>query len=123
MIDYSNAEFNDSDAGDLMNENQDIANSYRSTSNLRIGAEYRLTPNISIRGGYAKIGDPYKSFIDEGYNTYSAGFGIKQNNFFFDMAYQYKEYDEDFVIYSGSNDIISLNNTNHQVRMTFGFKF
>ncbi len=123
MIDYSDAEFSDSDSGDMMNENQNIANSYQSTSNLRIGAEYRLTPNFSLRGGFAKIGDPYKSFIDEGYNTYSGGFGIKQNNFFFDMAYQYKEYNEDFVLYSGSNDIVGLSNTNHQVRMTFGFKF
>lgn len=123
MIDYSDSEFSDSDAGNLMNDNQNIANSYRSTSNVRIGAEYRLTPNFSLRGGYAKIGDPYKSFIDEGYDTYSAGFGIKQNNFFLDMAYQYKEYNEDFVLYSGSNDIVGLNNTNHQVRMTFGFKF
>lgn len=123
MIDYSNTEFNNSDAGDVMNENQEIAQSYQSTSNLKIGAEYRLTPNVSLRGGYAKYGDPYKSFINEGYDTYSGGFGFKQNNFFFDMAYLYKEYNEDFVLYSGSTDIVKLNNTNHQVRMTFGFKF
>lgn len=123
MINYSNAEFSKSDAGDSMSDNQGINNTYQSTSNLRIGAEYRLTPHFSLRGGYAKIGDPYKSAIDEGYNTYSGGFGIKQNNFFFDMAYQYKEYDEDMVLYSGGNDLVSLNNTNHQVRMTFGFKF
>ncbi|MFA9372271.1 MAG: OmpP1/FadL family transporter [Labilibaculum antarcticum] len=124
MIDYSNNEFNDSDVSDSMEDNQKIADTYQSTSNLRIGAEYRITPNFSLRGGYAKTGDPYKSAVNEGYDTYSGGFGIKQNNFFFDMAYQYKEYNEDFLMYDGSPDeFVRLNNTNHQVRMTFGFKF
>lgn len=123
MIDYRNAEFGVSESDYEMALNQSIVNSYRSSSNLRIGAEYRMTPNISLRGGFARIGDTYKGQTDEGYNTYSGGFGLKQNNFFFDLAYQYKEYTEDYVLYSGSSDIASLNNTNHQVRMTFGFKF
>ena len=119
MIDYSDAEF---DGEDYIGLNQDIANSYQSTYNLRIGGEYRLSHNISLRGGYAKIGDPYKGRIDESCELYSGGFGFKQNNFFFDLAYQYKEYDEDYVFYEGS-DIVTLNNKNHQLRMTFGFKF
>jgi len=81
-----------------------------------------LSHNLSLRGGYAKIGDPYKGKIDESCELYSGGFGFKQNNFFFDLAYQYKEYDEDYVFYEGS-DIVTLNNKNHQLRMTFGFKF
>lgn len=123
LIDYSNAEFSDDSNDNFLETNQVISNSYQSTANLRIGTEYRLTPNMSLRAGYARIGDPYKSNYDEGYNTYSGGLGIKEGNFFFDIAYQYKQYHEDFVLYSGASDIVRLNNKNQQVRMTFGFKF
>ena len=119
MIDYSNSEFDGADYTDL---NRSISDSYESTYNLRVGGEFRLNPNFSIRGGYAKIGDPYKGAIDESYETYSGGLGFKQNNFFFDLGYQFKEYDEDYVFYPGS-DIVTLNNKNHQLRMTFGFRF
>lgn len=118
-LDYSDSEFSD---GNYENINTEITSSYQSTSNLRIGAELRLTPNFSLRGGFASIGDPYKGQIDESYNIYSGGFGIKEKNFFFDLAYQYKDFDEDFVLYPGSN-IVTLNNKNQQLRMTFGFKF
>ncbi|WP_421918663.1 OmpP1/FadL family transporter [Marinifilum sp.] len=119
MIDYSNNEFDDNDYRDL---NQRISESYSSTHNLRIGGELRVNPNFSLRGGYAKIGDPYKGSIDESYEAYSGGLGFKQNNFFFDLGYQFREYDEDYVFYPES-DIVTLNNKNHQVRMTFGFRF
>jgi Long-chain fatty acid transport protein len=119
MVDYSNTEFDGSEYRDL---NQSISESYESTHNLRIGGEFRLNPNFSLRGGYARIGDPYKGDIDESYQTYSGGLGFKQNNFFFDLGYQFREYDEDYVFYEGS-DIVTLNNKNHQVRMTFGFRF
>lgn len=119
MIDYSNSEFDDNDYNDL---NRSISESYESTHNLRIGGELRLNPNFSLRGGYARIGDPYKGVIDESYESYSGGLGFKQNNFFFDLGYQFREYDENYNFYPGS-DIVTMNNKNHQVRMTFGFKF
>nr|WP_320118679.1 outer membrane protein transport protein [uncultured Marinifilum sp.] len=120
MINYSNSDFDGDYSYIELNDN--ISKKYTSAQNLRIGGEYRLSPNISLRGGFARIGDPYKGIIDESYETYSGGFGFKQNNFFFDLAYQYKEYDEEYVFYEGS-DNLSLNNKNHQLRMTFGFKF
>jgi hypothetical protein len=119
MIDYSNSEFDGNDYNDL---NRSISQSYESTHNLRIGGELRVNPNFSLRGGYAKIGDPYKGAIDESYEAYSGGLGFKQNNFFFDLGYQFREYDEGYVFFPGS-DIVSLNNKNHQIRMTFGFRF
>ncbi|RUT79680.1 OmpP1/FadL family transporter [Ancylomarina longa] len=123
LVDYSSAEFDDNSNGDYTNTNQEISNSYQSTANIRVGGEYRVAPNFSLRAGYAHIGNPYNTQINESYNTYSGGFGFKQNNFFFDMAYQYKQYDENFVLYPTSPDNVTLNNKNHQVRMTFGFKF
>lgn len=119
MIDYSKSEF---DGNDYNNLNRSISQTYESTHNLRIGGEFRLNPNFSLRGGYARIGDPYKGVIDESYQTYSGGLGFKQNNFFFDLGYQFKDYDEDYLFYPGS-DLVTLNNKNHQVRMTFGFRF
>lgn len=122
MVDYADAEFDDAPSGDFIELNQNISRAYRSTSNLRGGVEFRVTPNLSLRGGYARYGDPYKGVVDEGYETYSGGFGLRQNNFFFDVGYQFTEFDEDFIFYPNSRTV-TLNNTNHQLRMTFGFKF
>ncbi len=37
--------------------NNSIKNTYQSTGNLRVGAEVKVTPQFSVRGGYARMGD------------------------------------------------------------------
>ncbi|MGZ2370584.1 OmpP1/FadL family transporter [Ancylomarina sp. YFZ004] len=139
FVDYSNAKFSDGQddfdfngTTEAPEANDIIKSSYESVGNLRAGLEYRLSSALSLRGGFANFGNPYKaSSIDESYNIYSAGFGIRQGNFFFDAAYSYSDKDESYIYYSTSTvdgDIISsgkvdLQDENHQVRLTFGFKF
>ena len=112
--------------------NDIIKSSYESVGNLRAGLEYRVSSAFSLRGGFANYGNPYKSSaVDESYNVYSAGFGIRQGNFFFDAAYSYSNKDEAYLYYSSqdldgnliSSERVNLEDENHQVRLTFGFKF
>lgn len=106
----------------LNSVNNTIKDLNQSTSNIRIGAEFRATPNISLRGGFAHMGDPYKGDYDESYNTYSGGIGFKINNFFLDTAAEYKNYNQDLVFYQDS-DVARLEKTNLNLKMTLGFRF
>lgn len=146
FVDYSKAKFSDGEDGFEFNgsqydgnnilldpeANDIIKSSYQSVGNLRAGLEYRVSSAFSLRGGFARFGDPYKSsLVDEAYNIYSGGFGIRQGNFFFDAAYSYSDRDESYIYYSTtdfegnviSSDEVNLRDENHQLRMTFGFKF
>ena len=134
FVDYSNAKFSDGQDDfdfngtvEFPEANDIIKSSYESVGNLRAGLEYRVSSALSLRGGVANFGNPYKaSSIDESYNIYSAGFGIRQGNFFFDAAYSYSDKDESYVYYSTqdfSSGTVDLEDKNHQMRLTFGFKF
>jgi len=139
FVDYSKAKFSDGDDGfdfngtaDFPEANDIIKSSYESVGNLRAGLEYRVSSALSLRGGFANLGNPYKArSIDESYNIYSAGFGVRQGNFFFDTAYSYSDKDESYIYYSTttvdgdviSSDNVDLQDQNHQIRLTFGFKF
>ena len=133
FVDYSNAKFKDNDYPDEFTTTNDIIkSSYESVGNLRAGLEYRVSSALSLRGGFANFGNPYKaSSIDESYNIYSTGFGIRQGNFFFDAAYSYSDRDESYLYYDAdfgngntiTSDLVKLEDKNHQMRLTFGFKF
>jgi long-subunit fatty acid transport protein len=134
FVDYSNAKFSDGQddfdfngTTEFPEANDIIKTSYESVGNLRAGLEYRVSSALSLRGGFANFGNPYKaSSIDESYNIYSGGFGIRQGNFFFDAAYSYSDKDESYVYYNTpdvTSGKVNLEDKNHQMRLTFGFKF
>jgi len=139
FIDYSKAKFTDGQddfdfngTAEFPEANDIIKSSYESVGNLRAGLEYRVSSAFSLRGGFANYGNPYKSSaVDESYNVYSAGFGIRQGNFFFDAAYSYSNKDESFLYYNStdldgniiSSDRVNLEDENHQIKLSFGFKF
>ncbi|NDC41758.1 MAG: hypothetical protein EBZ77_09445, partial [Chitinophagia bacterium] len=66
--------------------NQNIRNTYQAASNVRIGAEIRITPNFMIRGGYGYYGSAYKGSTDYNHIDISAGLGFNSQNFFADVA-------------------------------------
>lgn len=134
FIDYANAKFSDGQddfdfngTTDAPEANDIIKSSYESVGNLRAGLEYRVSSALSLRGGFANYGNPYKaSGIDESFNIYSAGFGVRQGNFFFDAAYSYTDRDESYIYYNTpdfASGKVDLEDKNHQMRLTFGFKF
>jgi hypothetical protein len=128
---------------DYSNQNSDIQKVFQATGNLRVGGEFRLTNNFSLRGGVQLLGNPwvknYKpsdgiSFDlankNDSYRTYSTGFGYRQQNFFVDFAYRLSQIQEASKVHELSvsdplngNNIASLNYLNNQATITFGFRF
>lgn len=141
LTNYASNKFNhDGDGYDYSENNSDIQNTLRMTGNLRVGGEYLITSNFSLRAGYNLIGNAWldKYTDEEGttyditnsndtYSIYSAGFGYRQNNFFIDFAYKLglsNTQHQVFESYSTTGDnIATLKETNNQATITFGFRF
>ena len=75
FIDYSEARLR-AKSYKFFEENDAIQTNYRAQNNIRLGGEVRLEP-ITIRGGYAIYGSPYKTGINDGERT-SLSFGISK---------------------------------------------
>jgi len=128
---------------DYSDRNSDIQNVFKTSGNLRIGGEYRLTNNFSLRGGVQLLGNPwvknYKTSdgisIDlanqnDSFRTYSAGFGYRQQNFFIDFAYRLSQLQEAHRVFEMSvsdplngTNVATVNYLNNQATITFGFRF
>lgn len=97
--------------------NEDIKSIYRSTNTFRVGAEYRVTPQFSLRAGFANVSSPVKTEVKNGaVNMYPAGtnpsytlgntttyitcgLGYRYQRFSIDLAYVYKHRTSDFYAY------------------------
>lgn len=124
------------DGYDYKDVNEDIKTYYQSTNILRLGAEYRLTPQWSVRAGYSYESSPIKSEIldptgdtanyiytsgpddmetqpsytfDRTTNYVSCGLGYKYKNFYADMAYVYRHRKSDYHAFSDYNESITPN--------------
>ncbi len=102
---------------------------FNSVFNLRLGAEYKLTNQFSIRGGYQNYGNPFKSTLDQqttltdNVSVYSAGLGYTVNSFSLNVAYT-----NTMAKMSDGNPQpnyyqLASEQENHNVIMTFGFRF
>lgn len=128
-VDYAAARLRASDYF-FRTENNTIENAYTATGNLKVGAEYKNGP-FSLRGGYAYYGSPFRSGqINENAtrSSYSGGFGIRNDDFYFDMALVYSRINEKYNLYdpllvSVPVSAANIKNTNIGVMATFGFKF
>ena len=107
-------------------ENRDIQDRYKSTVNLRFGAEGRFDV-FRVRLGYARYGDPYKADTnnERAQNFYTAGVGLRQGNFFIDAAAVYSAFDQQYTPYSvgGLEPLIKVNNTRYTTSVTAGITF
>ncbi len=137
MTDHTSAKINSKDGYnrhfDLLNE--DIQEQFKTTHNFKAGVEIKPVPYIAIRGGAAYFDSPVKKeFVDVEPIKWmaTAGLGIKNKNFFFDVAYALKLNESNYYIDTSEgsrlyglsfNDPVDLSNRNHQVSFTFGWKF
>ena len=102
FVDYRMARFSRAiDDENFDKENTGIKKNLLSTSNLRLGAELRLS-NIYLRGGYSYYGKPLKA--DDvnknlNYNVLSFGIGMRQQNFYFDLAFTALSYSSKSYMY------------------------
>ncbi len=123
-VDYSNAKLR-SDDDDFVDANNAIRNNYQDQSNIRLGTEWRVGPQFSIRGGYALYGSPYKSGINDAERTsYTGGLGYREQSFFVDFAYVLTQSNEKYYLYNYTGlPAVKNDLTNNNFILTLGFKF
>jgi hypothetical protein len=128
FIDYTMARFsNASDNYNYYPENQDIRNILKPSSNIRLGAEFRFNM-LYLRGGYGYYGKAFKqgeANEKTHTNSYSLGLGFRQQNFFFDLAYNNTANSQKYYMY---DDYPYLQATTIETRKnifttTIGLKF
>lgn len=83
-LDYSNSMLQ-SDFANFNSDNDSISLLFNSTHNLKLGVEYRLHPQLSLRAGYSYYGSPYLG-DDSKRESLSFGLGIQVERYFFDLA-------------------------------------
>jgi len=122
FVDYSTARLR-SDTYSFNDENKVVDIKYTATSNIRVGGEFRNGP-FRLRAGYGLYGSPYASNepnSDAVYTTYSGGFGIKDEGFFFDVAFVHSTLNEKYFMYG--TEEATLDKTSNKVVATIGFRF
>ncbi len=125
--------------------NSDIKAYYTGTSTVRLGLEYRITPQLSVRAGYnvqtsnvknaAKSGqievltsgtDPSYSF-DKSISSITCGLGYKYKQWYIDAAYVYRSRESTYHAYTDFNGYVApqskLTDHNSQLVLSTGFKF
>lgn len=127
IIDYSTArirEDNSYSGVDFTTENENIRSNFQMTQNIRVGMEWRLDP-FKLRTGYRYQGDPIRDEynVDDSASIYSIGAGIKQEGYYFDMAYSLKTYKAESAIIAEQNDFSTVNLRDHYISFTLGFRF
>lgn len=109
---------------DFSSENQNIRNNFQLAQNIRVGTEWRLDA-FRLRAGYRYQGDPIKNSLNANQqtNTFSFGFGIKQDDYYFDMAYALKMYSSQTIVVAENNDFATTDLKDHYITFTLGFRF
>lgn len=131
--------------------NNHTENSLKGVSTFKVGAEYRIIPEVAFRLGYNYISPMYKDNATRNYtlaspgtyyssttdftnwkatNRFTVGLGYTFDNFSVDLAYQYSTTSGDFSPYymncSGykiSAAPVSVKNDRHQALCTLSYKF
>lgn len=132
--------------------NRSIKETYCNTNTLRLGAEFRILPQLSIRAGYSFVSSPVKAGMnnaevetagtipnyrfDNTTNYITCGLGYRISNFYLDLAYVYKHMNSEFHAFSKfipdaeysdlrmvPSQTSSLSLSNSQIILSAGFKF
>jgi hypothetical protein len=128
IVDYRMSRFSKaSDNYDYYTENSDIKNIYKSSSNLRLGAEFRLS-SIYLRGGYNYYGKAFKQGeVNENldHSAISFGIGMRQQNFYFDLALTSLSSSSKYYMYNDPPYLepATIKAVKNTFTATMGFKF
>lgn len=123
----------------------DIKNYYQSSHIVRIGGEFRVTPQFSVRAGYSYQTSPSKdAAIDNEEYIYTAGtnpayifdkttqyitggLGYRYKGFYADMAYVYKTRESRWRAFTAFDGVETpsalIKDQNQQLVFSFGYKF
>lgn len=125
LINYGAAKFGDGlDGYTFSGENEVIGSTLGYSGNLKVGTEWKVQP-LAIRLGYAITGSPYGFSSSEGARTtYSGGIGLRQKDWYVDLAYMAATGDYSFQQYAaGLIDATEVSTLNHTFLATVGLKF
>lgn len=154
-VDYQMDSFNNmhlSDRGSYINYdlvNEDIKQDFKVQNTIRLGAEFRVTPEFSLRAGYvyqssgvdAEVYDGQKEVYLSGTNPaytvdnktqyVTLGAGYRYKAFYADLAYVNKQRNSSYHAFTSYNDgnqfvqapQFDLKSTDNNIVLTFGVKF
>ena len=140
---YGNTRFYDEDGNSdtFKEENSTMKDVLQGAHTIKIGAEYRLTDFISLRGGLATTTAATKSdatkdmftntihtdpeyFLHKGTYYFTAGAGYRKNDWYFDLGYMHKRHNESFMPYStNALKAAKVTTSNNNIVATIGFRF
>lgn len=117
--DYSNIKFNDPYGMAMQFENRQTQNFLQGVHTLRVGAEYKVIPQFSLRAGYNMVTSAYKDeaikalpvnsirtdtdFMNlKSQNNYTLGIGYRGSLFYADLAYKLTSQKADFYPFAYS---------------------
>lgn len=145
--DYRNMKFTADDFDYSDSDNQDINGMLKNSRTIKIGGEYRLTDNVSLRGGYANISSltnstatkilPYNTartdpeyFTHDRSDYFALGLGYRESNWYADFTYsntiqkgQYWSYNPADVNPVYAAEPADLKTKNQNLTLTFGLRF
>lgn len=129
IVDYSTARLKEDTYGggagaSFTAENQNIRNNFVLTQNLRVGTEWRLDP-FRLRAGYRYQGNPLNQRFGNNYGAsiYSVGLGIKEDDYYFDMAYALKTQENQVDVIADQSEFANTQLKDHYLTFTLGFRF
>ncbi|MDD3079244.1 MAG: hypothetical protein PHH37_09095 [Paludibacter sp.] len=130
---------------DYTYDNQDIQDMTNNSRTIKIGGEYKVNDNVSLRAGYANVSAITKSsavkymipstvrtdpeyFLHNKTNYLTTGFGYRESSWYIDFAYMHKILDEDYYTFNDSDLQSGLKpaniiTTNNNIVATFGLRF
>lgn len=140
--DFSTCNLADANGNEYGVDNNQIESYLKGVQTLRLGAEFKLMPELALRlgynyssAGYDKNG--YKDLYSNTYqtntdftnryaqNTFTMGVGVKlTSNFYMDLAYKYTTQDGDFYAFDNLDlQSTKFTETRNSFLCTLGYKF
>lgn len=132
-LDYSAMRYRKSSTfnEDLSDVNTEITNEFKKALNIRIGGEYKVTSQLSLRGGYELYPNSQKSATNSNLrpvtfdksSIYAFGLGYASNRFYSDITFR-KTLDKYLLSEIQPNyESMNLTNKNNKIMLTLGYKF
>lgn len=137
----------DGNAEKFEKENDGVRTNLKNSRTIKLGGEYKITSNISLRAGYANSSIPTTTnasksmrintistnpeyFINDKTNYYTTGFGYREADWFIDFAFAKKMTTDMYYPYN-SNELntdyavkpAKISSSNNNFVFTLGFKF
>lgn len=147
--DYEYEAYNNMTVGDATGTFDDVTGDiktyYQATNTLRLGAEFRVTPQLSLRAGYSYKSSPVKQAaydnqeyvyttgtnpmytFDNSIQYVTCGIGYRFGGFYVDAAYVHKHRESRWSAFTrfDGNDVPSakITDNNNHIVMSVGYKF